>query len=323
MTKGGNEAMRTFNKFMRIGLVVCLGICIGLPYCNGVSAQDKRSDPIELTFSVVPEELGAMSAVMYEPFIKYIAQKTGKKVAFYMTTSYAAEVEAMISGFVDIASFGPAAYVLAVRRDPNIEVFAVKNTKPGVIRKGGPGFNGCLITKKGGKYDTIEILRGATLALTDPASTSGYFLPKVLFTEEKLKGEPLEKYFGKIVWTGQHDAAMLAVQEGRADAAFTNDGNMESAIAAGLVKKEWYNYLWWSKTVPTDPWAFRKNLKPEIKEKIKEAFYTFKPGQVEGADKFWASYIGIEFLPQTDATYDVIRKLVDAKEKMDKEKPKK
>lgn len=312
--------MGTLVKFMRIVLIGCLSTFIVLSYCNILPAQSKGSDPIELTFSVVPEELGAMSAVMYEPFIKYIAQKTGKKVAFYMTTSYAAEVEAMISGFIDIASFGPASYVLAVTRDPNIEVFAVKNTKPGVIRKGGPGYNGCLITKAGGKYDSIEKLRGATLALTDPASTSGYFLPKVFFTEEKLKGEPLEKYFGKIVWTGTHDAAMLAVYEGRTDAAFTNDGNIETAIAAGLVKKEWYNYLWWSKTVPTDPWVFRKNLKPEIKDKIKEAFFTFKPGKIEGADKFWNSYIGIEFMEQLDATYDVIRKLIEAKEKMEKEK---
>ena len=92
---------------------------------------------------------------------------------------------------------------------------------------------------------------------------------------------------GKIVWTGRHDAAMLAVQEGRVDAAFTNGANMERAIAAGLVKKEWYNFLWWSDVIPRDPWCWRKNLKPELKEKIREAIFSFKSGEVKGADKFW------------------------------------
>lgn len=310
--------MKVLSKFAKRGLALCLSISILLLCENGVFAQGKGSDPIELTFAVLPQEVSAMSAEMYQPLINYLVEKTGKKVAFYMTTSYAAEVEAMIGGFIDIARLGPTSYVIGRDRDPNIEVFAVQYAVPGIVAKGGSGYYGCLISAKGGKYDSIEKLRAATLALTDPQSTSGYVLPKVFFPEEKLGGEPLEKYFGKIIFAGMHDAAILAVHEGRVDAAFTNDSNMERLIAKGIVKKEFFNFLWWSREIVGDAFAWRKDLKPELKEKIKEAFLTFLPGKVKGADKFMKDSAILRYVEADDSIYDPVRKLLEAQKKMKK-----
>jgi phosphonate transport system substrate-binding protein len=259
-----------------------------------------------------------MSSDMYQPLINHIAKVTGKKVAFYLTTSYAAEVEAMISGFVDIARLGPTSYVIGYERDPNLEVFAMIYSKAGAIREAGAGYHGILITKKGSGLTSIDKLRGVSLALTDPSSTSGYLIPKVFFPGSALKGEPLESYFGKIIWAGRHDAAQLAVHEGRVDAAFTCDGCLEVPIKAGLVKKEWFNYLWKSDRVTTDPWCMRRNLKPELKEKIKEAFFSFKSGEVKDADKFWEASVAIKFVKAEDKGYDAVRKLYEAKKKLKK-----
>ena len=310
--------MKILSRFTKRGLIVCLSIYVVFLFGNSVFAQGKGSDPLELTFAVLPQEVSAMSAEMYQPLINYIAEKTGKKVAFYMTTSYAAEVEAMIGGFIDIARLGPTSYVIGRDRDPNIEVFAVQYAAPGIVAKGGSGYYGCLVTAKGGKYDSIEKLRGTILALTDPQSTSGYLVPKVFFPEEKLGGEPLEKYFGKIVFVGMHDAAMLAVHEGRVDAAFTNDSNMERLIAKGVIKKESFNFLWWSKEIVGDAFAWRKNLKSELKEKIKEAFLTFLPGKVKGADKFMKDSAILRYAEAQDNIYDPVRKLLEAQKKMKK-----
>ncbi|MFQ6094260.1 MAG: phosphate/phosphite/phosphonate ABC transporter substrate-binding protein [bacterium] len=313
--------MKILREFKRNSVVLCLSVLLVFAVLPDVYAQGKgRSDPIELTFAALPQEISAMSAELYLPLMKYMAKKTGKKVAFYMTTSYAAEMEAMVGGFVDVARLGPAPYVIGRDRDRSIEVFAVQTTAPGITQRGGAGYYGCLITKKGSGLTTIPQLRGKTLGLTDPGSTSGYLLPKVTFPDEKLGGEPLEKYFGKIVWTGRHDAAMLAVKEGRVDAAFTNGANMERAIGAGLVAKEDFNFLWWSHVVPRDPWVYRVNLKPELKAKIREAFFTFKSGEVEGADRFWKGTKAVEFIAATDSMYDVTRKLVKAKKELKKKK---
>lgn len=311
--------MNTVKRFHKLALVVCLSSLLFLSLGKVVSTSaGKWEDPKELTFAVLPQEISAMSAEMYQPLINYLKKVTGKPVAFYMTTSYAAEVEAMMGGFVDLARLGPTSYVIAHEKDPNIEVFAVHTTPKGVVQKGGAGYHGCLITKKGSGLTSIDKLRGKTLGLTDPASTSGCLVPKVFFPDDQLGGEPLEKYFSKIIWTGRHDAAMLAVQEGRADAAFTNGANMERTIKAGLVKKEWYNFLWWSPVIPRDPWCWRKNLKPELREKIKKALFTFESGKVEGADKFWKGMAAIKFIETDNSLYDSVRKLREAKKKLKK-----
>jgi ABC-type phosphate/phosphonate transport system substrate-binding protein len=70
--------------------------------------------------------------------------------------------------------------------------------------------------------------------------------------------------------------------------------------------------------VPRDPWVYRVNLKPELKAKIREAFFTFKSGEVEGADKFWKGTKAVEFIEATDSMYDVTRKLVKAKQELKK-----
>jgi len=181
--------MIRFIRINKVGWISCLSIFFITLIVQNIYAQGKGSDPIELTFSVLPSETGAMTAEKTQPLINYIAKKTGKKVAFYLTTSYAAQAEAMMGGFVDIAMLGPSSYVIAKEKDPNIEVFAALYRPSGHIQKGGFGYHCCLITAIDGKYDKIDKLRGTILALTDPSSASGYLVPKIFFPEDKLGGE--------------------------------------------------------------------------------------------------------------------------------------
>jgi len=311
-------------SFSKIELGLCLSLVFVLLFVQSVCAEGSRaekptpsheSDPLELTFATVPSEMAALPTAKYIPLLNHIAEKTGKKVSFYMTTAYSSVLESMIGGFVDIAELNPVTYVIGKKRDPNIEAFAALYTASGIVQKAGVGYHGCLITKKGSGFTSIDSLKGRTLVLTDPASTSGCLVPKVLFTKDKLGGQSLESYFGEIIWAGAHDSAQLAVKEGKVDAAFTNDSSIERMIGAGHEKKEDFNFLWWSDVIPRNPWVFRKNLNLELREKIKEAFLTFKPGEVEGADKFMESYKSMKFYEVDDSVYDPTRMLVEAKEK--------
>ena len=45
--------------------------------------------------------------------LKYLGDKANVKISFYATTSYSAVIEAMLSGFVQIAQLGPKAYLIA------------------------------------------------------------------------------------------------------------------------------------------------------------------------------------------------------------------
>ena len=140
-------------------------------------------NPDTLTFSIIPTEETIQELTIYKPVIDYLSKMTGKKVEFYMPTSYSTVVEALIGKWVDVAVLGPYSYVIANSKDPDVDVFATYAKKPGYIQEEGPGYKAALITKKDSKFTTIESIKGAVIGLTDPASTSGNLVPRVVFTK--------------------------------------------------------------------------------------------------------------------------------------------
>jgi len=274
------------------------------------SALAECENPEVLTFSIIPTEETIQELTIYKPVIDYLSKMTGKKVEFYMPTSYSTVVEALIGKWVDVAVLGPYSYVIANDKDPDVEVFATYAKKPGHIQEEGPGYKAVLITKMGSKFTTIDSLKGAVIGLTDPASTSGNLIPRVLFT--KLVNMPLEEYFKKIVYTGEHDLSTMAVYEGKVDAAFVATHRFDNVIERGMVKKEDFNFLWYSPAVPQDPFVYRSSLCPELKQQIEETFLTL---QNEPACRAFLDNVNSnKFVKMTSADYDVIRDLKKAKD---------
>jgi phosphonate transport system substrate-binding protein len=296
-------------KFTMMTAVLCLSIFISFSISGGALAAECEN-PDTLTFSIIPTEETIQELTIYKPVIDYLAKMTGKKIEFYMPTSYATVVEAMIGKWVDVAVHGPYSYVIANSKDPDIQVFATYAKKPGYIQEEGPGYKAALITKKGSKFTSIESLKGATIGLTDPASTSGNLVPRVVFTKEI--NMTLEKYYSKVIYTGGHDLSTMAVYEGKVDAAFVATHRFDNVIERGMVKKEDFNYLWFSPAIPQDPFTYRGSLCPELKNNIQQTFLTLH--EQPAAAAFLKNVNSNKFVKMTSADYDVIRDLKKAKD---------
>jgi phosphonate transport system substrate-binding protein len=273
-------------------------------------------DPEQLTFSIIPTEETIQELTIYKPVIDYLSSQTGKKIEFYMPTSYSTVVEAMVNKWVDVAVLGPYSYVIAHKKHPDILVFATYAKRPGHIVEEGPAYKAVLITRKDSGLTTIASLKGKTVALTDPESTSGSLLPRGVFSKDVLNGAPLESHFRKVVYSGGHDLSLMAVYEGKADAAFVATHRFDNVIDRGMVKKEDFNYLWWSATIPQDPFAYRLSLCPELREKIQQTFLTLH--QVTETKPWLDNLKSKKFVPMTDADYDIIRIWQKAKQEAKK-----
>jgi len=268
-------------------------------------------DPAELTFAIVPTEESVAELQLYQPITKRLAKETGKKIQFFMPTSYASVVEGMLGKFVHVAVLGPYAYVIASSKDPSIEVFATYAKKPGHMQEEGPGYKAALVTKKGSKFTTIESLKGTTLGLVDPGSTSGNLFPRVVFAPKV--GGDLDKYFGKIVYTGSHELSSVAVVKGKVDAAFVATHRFDNVVNKGDVKLDDVNVLWKSPAIPQDPFVYQGDLCPELKDKIKNVFLGLS-SKDPGEKKFLDNVKSNKFVAMTSADYDVIRELKKAKD---------
>ena len=273
-------------------------------------------NPDALTFAIIPTEETVAELQLYKPVTDRMAKLTGKKIDFFMPTSYASVVEGMLSKFVDVAVLGPYTYVIANSKDPTIEVFATYAKRPGHMQEEGPGYRGVLISKKGSKYTTIDSLKGSLLGLTDPGSTSGNLMPRVAFT--KVIGMDLEEFFGKVVYTGSHELSSVAVVQGKVDAAFVASHRFDNVVNKGEASLAGVNILWKSDPIPQDPFVYRNTLCSDIKSKIRETFIDLK-GQ-PGAKKFLDNVKSNTFVEMSSDDYNIIRDLKKAKDARKKKK---
>lgn len=298
-------------RSLKCALIPALGIAFTAIASTPPALSAECKNPDALVFSIIPTEETTQEVNLYKPLIDRLKKETGKKVEFYMPTSYSSVVQALINGWVQVGVLGPESYVIAKKKDPNLEVFATYAKKKGHLQEEGPGYRSDLITSKGSGFDSIEKLKGKILGLVEPASTSGDLIPRAIFAKQVLHG-PLENYFSKVVYTGGHDLATLAVKEGRVDAAFVATHRFDNVVDRGLVKTEDFNVLWKSPLIPQDPFVYRGDLCPELKAHIRDTF--LKLNEAPDAKKFLDNLRSERFVPISDSDYDVVREAEKAKE---------
>jgi phosphonate transport system substrate-binding protein len=263
-------------------------------------------NPKVLRFSMIPTQESVRELTLYKPVLDLLAKNTGKKIEFYMPTSYSSVVEALLGKWVDVAVLGPESYVIAKNQGAAIDVFTTYSKKKDGVQEAGPGYKSQLITKKGSKFTSVDSLKGSVLLLVDPASTSGGLIPETQFGANVIK-TPLKQYFSRVAFSGGHDLSTIAVFDGRADAAFVATHRYMNAIESskGRMKTEDFNVLWTSTLLPQDPFVYRSTLCDEVKNQIQQTFLTLD--QTSDGKKYLDNVDADKFVVMKDSDYNVIR----------------
>jgi len=217
-----------------------------------------------LSIGLIPAENNDEMVAAFEPMRAYLEQRLGSKVRVYTATDYTGIIEAMRKSRIDVAWYGPMSYYLA-EREAGAEAFAIG------IRPGGSAkYHSIITVPEDSAAQSLEDLRGGTIAFVDPASTSGGLMPT--FVVKSMTGLMPEDFFGRVIWAGTHDAAQLAVKNGTVDAAAGADMIYERMLDAGLITGESNRILLTSDALPGAPLAYRGNLSEAKKAWLVEAF---------------------------------------------------
>lgn len=251
-----------------------------------------------LVMGLIPAENNEEMIQKFEPMRQYLEAKTGEPVKVFTATDYSGVIEGMKKGRVDIAWFGPLAYVLA-EKEANAEAFAV-----GVRSDTGLStYRSLFVVPEGSEVKSIADLKGKSVAFVDPASASGGLVPTYMV--KQATGQMPKEFFGEFTYAGSHDAAEMAVKNKSVDAAADNDITYEKMLAKGLITKESNRVLLYSDPLPGSPMAYRKDLPEATKAKIRDAILNaHKEIKVTGYGEL-AQYDSV-----TAADYQKIRDLV-------------
>ncbi|MBV1696052.1 MAG: phosphonate ABC transporter substrate-binding protein [Hyphomicrobiales bacterium] len=232
------------------------------------SAQDWKAKYPELVFAIVPAENAAGVTERYAPLMAYLSKELGTKVTLRVAQDYAAVIEGQKAGQIHIGYYGPASFARALMTGAKIEAFAQD-----VNEDGTKGYFSVVWVKKDAPFTKIEDLKGKNLCLVDPNSTSGNNVPR--YAMNKMGIDP-ETFFGKVVYSGSHENAIIGVQQGTCDAAFNwyndeRESNLLRMSRKNMVKADDFKLIFKSDQIVNSPIAVLADMPADLKGAISKA----------------------------------------------------
>lgn len=224
-------------------------------------------DPAQLIFAYTPVEDPAVYVEAWSDFLAHMEEVTGKPVQFFPVQSNAAQIEAMRAGRLHVAGFNTGSNPLAIAC-AGFRPFAMMAAEDGSF-----GYEMEFITHPESGIETVEDIRGRTMAFTSETSNSGYKAPSALMEAEysMVAGTDFTPAF-----SGAHDNSILGVANRDYDAAAIANSVMSRMIDRGVVSEDQIRTIYQSETFPTTGYGVAHNLTPELQEAIREAFFTFE-----------------------------------------------
>ena len=278
-------------------LIPSLFLTLAIPACGG-SENPRRI----LRVGFVPSENVQQVAQNAQPIVDILEKKLAVEVQPFVATDYTGVVEALRANKLDIAFLSPASYVLA-KSEANVKVVLKSH------RKGLPYYYAAIITHADSGIRTLNDLRNKTFAFGDPLSTTGHVFPRKMFKES---GIDPTKDFKSIIYSGGHDATVLAVLNRKVDAGATFANFTDGKDAA------WMQYLKnpeeqrkiraiaYSEPIPADNLVVSAGMDREFAERIKEIFLELS--RDPAGQKMLRDLYQIDgFVTATDQDYDSVR----------------
>jgi phosphonate transport system substrate-binding protein len=198
-------------------------------------------------------------------------QVLGVPVELFASRDYSGLTDGLLAGRLDTAGLGAAGYASLYLQDPDaVEPIVTVEEQDGTL-----GYRSVLLVRADSPYQTLDDLRGRTLAFTERLSTSGFLIP---YYELSLRGYEPRRFFGHLAFSGGHPQAVTAVLNGEADAGVTwtsgigdqasgySRGNLRRMVELGALNMSDLRILWTSELIPADPQVVRKDLPREAKD---------------------------------------------------------
>lgn len=271
--------------------------------CDVPSDPGDLIDPATLIFAYTPVEDPAVYEDVWSGFLEHLEELTGKEVRFFPVQSNAAQLEAMRAGRLHVTGFNTGSVPVAVNLCGFVPVTMMAS------EDGSYGYEMEIIVPKESAIRKPEDLKGRQLAFTSPTSNSGHKAPSVLLKSQF--GLEADRDFSP-VFSGKHDNSILGVANGDYEAAAVANSVLRRMIDRGVVDPESVESIFRSQTFPTTAFGHAYNLKPELAEKIREAFASYPWEGSKLAEEFGKSGES-RFIPITyEEHWAVIREIDEA-----------
>jgi phosphonate transport system substrate-binding protein len=215
----------------------------------------------ELRVSAIPDENPQEMLRIYKPFADYLSKELRVKVKFTPVVDYAATVEGLAAGKLEMVWYGGFTSVQAAKR--------AKGATRVIMRKEDAEFKSEFITRKDTGIRSLKDLKGKTFSFGSVSSTSGHLMPRYFLLQA---GIVPERDFSRFSFSGAHDATAAWVEAGRVDAGALNFLVWEKLVQTKKIDTQKVAVFWTTPPYVDYVWTVRGGLDKNLVENIKRAF---------------------------------------------------
>jgi phosphonate transport system substrate-binding protein len=214
-----------------------------------------------LRVSAIPDEAPTELQRKFKPLGEYLAKELGVEVKFVPVTDYAATVEGLAGGHLDLVWYGGFTFVQARRR--------TGTALPIVQREEDAHFHSKFITRAGSGVKSLQDLKGKTLAFGSESSTSGHLMPRFHLLQA---GIDPNKDLARYAFSGAHDATAKWVEQGKVDAGALNESVWNKLVEEKRIDPAKVVVFYTTPDFYDYNWTVRGDLDPQLARKLKAAF---------------------------------------------------
>ena len=280
-----------FPEYFRLGFLLVF-FFLQIP-CVSAEPIGTPKNPLRMMF--VPSGDAQVIVKGGQEVAELLKKETGLYFKTSVATSYAAVIEAMGAGKVDIGWLATFSYVLA-KEKYDVELLLV------VQRFGSPFYRGQIMVRTNSGIDSLKDLKGKSFAFVDPASTSGHLYPKSLLLS---KGLDPKNFFGKTVFAGSHNAVVFSIYKGEVDGGAAYDGSRAAVAKSYPDIFEKIKVIAYTKEIPNDTVSVRKELPENLKITLREGLK--KISRSPEGSKILKNLYGISGVLDLDGLFDPVR----------------
>ena len=257
-----------------------------------------------LRIGFVPQDNAVRMVKKWQPLADYLSKEMDRPVEIEIKPNYQSVINDLARGKVDVGLLGSFSYVRAAEGGAIVPL----------VRRvifGSSYYRGIIVVRTDSGIRSFSGLKGRRFAFTDRNSTTGFALP-VRHMKRNALGPP-EHFFSEIIYTGNHDSALLAVYSGSADGAALSTTRLDPLNA----KLDQLRIIWRSETIPLGPFVARKGLGAATISKLRKAFLKI---ETTPSDKPLLKQFGVDgFVAARDSDYGIVRSLARSLDGMTEE----
>jgi phosphonate transport system substrate-binding protein len=246
----------------------------------------RAADDLHVAF--VPEVATTPQSISAkQPFIDWLQRASGRTVNLIIPTNYAATVEAIGNGSVDLAHFGGLAYLKAAER---------YQAQALVQRSEDRAFHSLFITSSSDVKSLADV-RGKSFAFGDVLSTSGHLIPaKDMLAASIDPDSDVQARF-----SGNHTNTAIAVNAGQVVAGALDETVYHKLVSDRTIDPQKARVFRTSEPFIDYTWATTQSLDPHLRSTLREAFLGLHDQDVLQLLR------ATKYVPSSDAEYADLR----------------